>query len=164
MKVKELMSSKLFTLSPEDKIDAVFVMFHFETIRHIPILEKGALVGIVSDRDLKKVLGSKKKLLDKLDGSSITFPPRKVKHIMSRRVLSIGPEQRAADAAAIMAKRKIGALPVVQKEKLVGIITATDILKAFLKLCNDLQALQIGGFSDEFKKQSAPKKTTKKNK
>ena len=83
---------------------------------------------------------------------------------MTRKVLSIGPEQLAADAAAIMAKRKIGKLPVVKKEELVGIITATDILRVFLKLCNDLQALQIEGFSEEFKKQNISQKTAKKKK
>ena len=51
MKVKELMSSKVITLIPEDKIDSAFVRFHFETIRYIPIVERGKLVGIVTDRD-----------------------------------------------------------------------------------------------------------------
>jgi acetoin utilization protein AcuB len=60
---------------------------------------------------------------------------------MKRGLITIGPEQRAADAAAIMAKRKIGALPVVKKEKLIGIVTATDILKAFVKTMNDIEAV-----------------------
>ena len=47
----------------------------------------------------------------------------------------------AADAAAIMAKRKIGALPVVKKERLIGIVTATDILKAFVKTMNDIETV-----------------------
>jgi len=146
MKVKELMTRKVHTLNPDDDIDSVFILFHFETIRHIPVLEKGELVGIISDRDLKKVLGSKKALVDK-SGSSITFPSKKVKHIMTRKVVSINPDQRAADAAAIMVKRKFGALPVLRKGKLVGIITETDILKAFLKLCNELQSIRLADLS-----------------
>ncbi|MFQ5671696.1 MAG: CBS domain-containing protein [Nitrospinales bacterium] len=145
MKVKELMTKKVITLSPNDNVDSVFILFHFEAIRHIPVLENGDLVGILSDRDLKKILGSQKRLIDKSDGS-ITFPSKKVKHIMTRRVVSIGPDQRAA-AAAIMAKRKFDALPVLHKGKLVGIITSTDILRAFLKLCNELQAIRLEGLS-----------------
>ena len=138
MKVKELMSTKLITVSPEDKLDRVFFLYNFENIRHLPAVEKSKLVGILSDRDLKKILGPKKNIVEKPDGTTVQLSTRKVKNIMRRGVITIEPEQRAADAAAIMAKRKIGALPVVHKEKLVGIITATDILKAFVKLRNDL--------------------------
>jgi acetoin utilization protein AcuB len=138
MKVKELMSTKLITVSPEDKLDRVFFLYNFENIRHLPVVEKSKLVGILSDRDLKKILGPKKNIVEKPDGTTVQLSTRKVKNIMRRGVITIEPEQRAADAAAIMAKRKIGALPVVHKEKLVGIITATDILKAFVKLRNDL--------------------------
>ena len=136
MKVKELMTKVLFTVAPDDPVDKVFILFHFENIRHLPVMEKGKLMGIVSDRDLKKVLGSRKNILASESGTTVTLSTRKVKNIMRRSVLTIGPQQRAADAAAIMAKHKIGALPVVKKEKLVGILTATDILKAFVKLQN----------------------------
>ena len=86
----------------------------------------------------EKILGPKKTIVENSDGTTVQLSTRKVKNIMRRGVLTIEPEQRAADAAAIMAKKKIGALPVVHKNKLVGIITATDILKAFVKLRNDL--------------------------
>ncbi|MEE9258206.1 MAG: CBS domain-containing protein [Nitrospinaceae bacterium] len=133
------MTQDVMTVTPEDKLDRVFFLFNFENIRHVPVMENGRLVGILSDRDLKKVLGPAKKFLERTDGSTVTISIRKVRTIMKRGVLTIGPDERAADAAAIMAKRKIGALPVVQKKKLVGIITATDILRAFVKLCNDLE-------------------------
>lgn len=136
MKVKELMTQVVHSVSPEDKVDRVFFLFNFENIRHLPVVEKGKLVGILSDRDLKKVLGPAKKFLEKPDGTALTISTRKVRTIMKRNPITIEPEQRAGDAAAIMAKRKIGALPVVHKDKLVGIITATDILRAFVKLCN----------------------------
>ncbi len=136
MKVKELMTQVVHSVTPEDKVDRVFFLFNFENIRHLPVVEKGKLVGILSDRDLKKVLGPAKKFLEKPDGTTLTISTRKVRTIMRRNPITIEPEQRAADAAAIMAKRKIGALPVVHKDKLVGIITATDILRAFVKLCN----------------------------
>ena len=55
---------------------------------------------------------------------------------MRRQPITIGPNEKATDAAAIMIKRKIGGLPVIRNKKLVGIITATDILKAFVNLSN----------------------------
>lgn len=132
------MSTKLITVNPNDKLDRVFFLYNFENIRHLPVVEKNKLVGIISDRDLKKILGPKKSIIENPDGTTVQLSTRKVKNIMRRGVLTIEPEQRAADAAAIMAKKKIGALPVVHKNKLVGIITATDILKAFVRLRNDL--------------------------
>ena len=138
MKVKELMSTKLTTVSRNDKLDRVFFLYNFENLRHLPVLEKNKLVGIISDQDLKKILGPKKTFVEKPDGTTVRLSTRRVKNIMRRNVTTIEPEQRAADAAAIMAKKKIGALPVVHKNKLVGIISATDILKAFVKLRNDL--------------------------
>ena len=138
MKVKELMSTKLTTVSPNDKLDRVFFLYNFENLRHLPVLEKNKLVGIISDRDLKKILGPKKTFVEKPAGTTVRLSTRRVKNIMRRNVTTIEPEQRAADAAAIMAKKKIGALPVGHKNKLGGIISATDILKAFVKLRNDL--------------------------
>lgn len=136
MKVKELMTKDVLTVSPLDKIDRVFFLINFENIRHVPVIDKGKLVGMISDRDLKKVLGPTKKIVEKSDGTTVTIVSRQVRTLMNRKLVTIEPEQRAADAAAIMAKKKIGALPVVHKDKLVGIITATDILKAFVQLCN----------------------------
>lgn len=60
MKVKELMSKKLTTVTPNDKLDRVFFLYSFENFRHLPVVEKNKLVGILSDRDLKKILGPKK--------------------------------------------------------------------------------------------------------
>lgn len=142
MKVKELMSKKLFTVGPEDMLDKVFYLFNFEAIRHLPVVEKGKVVGVLSDRDLKKIMGARKKIVtDKVDGTQFTVHARRVRTIMDRGVTTIGPDEQAADAAAIMAKRKIGCLPVVKKGKLVGMITSTDILRAYVKLAHEVDKM-----------------------
>jgi acetoin utilization protein AcuB len=142
MKVKDLMSKKLFTVGPEDMLDKVFFLFNFEAIRHLPVLDKGKVVGVLSDRDLKKILGPRKKIVsDKGDGTQFTVHARRVRTIMSRGITTIGPDEQAADAAAIMAKRKISCLPVVKKDKLVGMITSTDILRAYVKLAHEVDKM-----------------------
>jgi acetoin utilization protein AcuB len=70
------------------------------------------------------------------DGTLLTVSARKVRMMMHRQPMTIGPDERAAEAAAIMVSNKIGALPVINNKKLVGIITATDILKSYVKLSN----------------------------
>lgn len=143
MKVKELMSTKIYTISPDDMLDRVVVMFHFNAIRHLPVIEKGKVIGVISDRDVKKILGPRRQGKPGADGrETIDIPVRKVRNIMQRKLTTIGPEDKASDAAAIMAKRKIGCLPVVKKDRLIGIITSTDILRAFVKLAEKVQKLE----------------------
>ena len=142
MKVKDLMSTKLFTVKPEDMLDKVFFLFNFEAIRHLPVVDKGKVVGVLSDRDLKKIMGPRKKMVtDKVDGTQFIVHARRVRTIMNRGLTIIGPDEQAADAAAIMAKRKIGCLPVVKKGKLVGMITSTDILRAYVKLAQEVNKM-----------------------
>ena len=134
------MTKKLIALSSEDKVDRLFFLFNFENIRHVPVVtNKGVLVGIVSDRDLQKLLGAHKKELERPDGTTLMLSTRKILTVMRRQPYHIEPGAKAVDAAAIMAKKRIGALPVVSKGKLVGIITSNDILRAFVKMSNMLE-------------------------
>jgi acetoin utilization protein AcuB len=137
MKVKDLMSKKVFTVGPDDVVDRVFFLLHYEKIRHLPVVEKQRVVGIVSDRDLYKALGprSRRGTVVREQGDTMLYViPRKVRHIMRRGVITIEPESLVGKAASMMARKRIGALPVVSRNKLVGIITATDLLSAFAKL------------------------------
>ncbi len=142
MKVKELMQAKVLTVGPEDTADKVFLLLYFEGIRHLPVVEKGKVVGMVSDRDLKKVLGSlKSKHPTMAKGvSTVTVRSRKVKTFMRRGLLTVSENTETAEAAAIMAKKKVGALPVLKSGKLAGIITTTDILRDYVRLSK-----QVGG-------------------
>ena len=138
MKVRELMKRKVITVDIEDPVDRVFFLIHFEKIRHLPVLERKQCVGIVSDRDLYKALGPRGKrnwvASAEAGETSLHVVPRKVRHIMHRGVITVDPETHVANAASIMAGKKIGALPVVKSKRLVGILTATDILEAFSRM------------------------------
>ena len=137
MRVAELMSSKVFTVEPHDLIDRVFFLIHYEKIRHIPVVEKGKLVGIVSDRDLYKALGPKSNsnvLESNKDNTQLHVVSQKVMHIMHRGVYTVGPDTMASEAAAMLVEHRIGALPVLDNGKLVGILSSTDILRVFSKL------------------------------
>jgi len=106
------------------------------------VVERDRVVGILSDRDLKKVLGSLK-LRRTVAGKGemiVAVRSRTVRTIMRRGVITISPNASASEAAAVMANRKIGALPVVEKQKLVGIITTTDILRAFVRAFRESNA------------------------
>ena len=144
LKVKNLMQTSVFTVAPDDNVDRVFFLLHYEKIRHLPVIEKNTVVGVVSDRDLYKALGPRTRsntVVRAKDGSKLHVIPRKVRHIMHRGVITIAPEASISEAAALMARRKIGALPVVKSRKLVGIITSTDLLRSFAKMSADLSRM-----------------------
>lgn len=136
MRVKELMTSKVFTVEQQDLIDRAFFLIHYEKIRHLPVVKKGKVIGIVSDRDLYKALGPKNNSnVIETGVTGMHVIPKKVQNIMRRGVLTVTPETHASEAAALMADNKVGALPVVNKDdKLVGILSATDILRVFSKI------------------------------
>jgi acetoin utilization protein AcuB len=137
MKVKELMQAEVFTVRPDDMIDRVFFLLSYEKIRHLPVLDGRNVVGIVSDRDLYKALGPRSRrgtVAKKTGETALHVIPRKVRHIMRRGVITIDPEADLSRAATMMARKKIGALPVVQKGRLTGIITATDILLEYARI------------------------------
>jgi len=137
MRVEDLMTKKVFTVEPGDMIDRVFFLLHYEKVRHLPVIEKGKVVGIVSDRDLYKALGPKSNSgsIAAEGATELHVLPKKVTHIMHRGVITVTTDTYASKAAELMAENRIGALPVVDaKNKLVGILSATDILKVFAKL------------------------------
>jgi len=139
MRVEELMTSKVFTVEQDDLIDRVFFLLHYERIRHLPVVEKGKVIGILSDRDLYKALGPKSNssVIEDATGNSVELHviPKKVRHIMRRGVITVNRNTPASEAAALMADNRISALPVVDKDnKLVGILSSTDILRVFSKI------------------------------
>ena len=75
------------------------------------------------------------------DSTALYVVPRKVRHIMRRGVITVSPDTSLSEAASLMASKKIGALPVVEKHRLVGIVTSTDILQAFAVLARSLEKL-----------------------
>jgi signal-transduction protein with cAMP-binding, CBS, and nucleotidyltransferase domain len=83
---------------------------------------------------------------------------------MQKKVITIEPNQKAHEAAAIMVKKKIGALPVVHKGKLKEIITATDILKAFVKLGSELESINLKPLANILKNLNAAEKSKPGNK
>ena len=135
MRVEDIMTTKVFTVEQHDLIDRVFFLIHYEKIRHLPVVEKNKVIGIVSDRDLYKVLGPKNNSNVIEGNTELHVVHKKVQNIMHRGVITIAPDAYVSEAASTMANNRIGALPVVDKDnKLLGIISATDILRVFSKI------------------------------
>jgi acetoin utilization protein AcuB len=127
MKVRSWMVTEVITASPEDTVEEAIQMMRRFSIRHIPVIENGKLVGLVTESNLRAYLSSEK----------LQLP---LKEVMILNPITVDPETSIDEAARIIYKYKIGGLPVVSKGKLVGIITITDILEAFIELMGILKS------------------------
>src|SRR5262245_31802746 len=129
--VRDYMVSEVETLTPEDSLETAVMLERRLRIRHIPILENGELVGMVTDRDLKRALPSPMTGTDQQTFERVVQTTH-VRQIMTRSPTTIPPAAPLRDAVQILCEKKFGALPVVENGKLVGIITGVDMLRAFL--------------------------------
>ncbi len=114
MKVKELMTQSPLTARPDDDVDLGLQIMAWGEVRHLPVLEEGRLVGIVSQRDLLANQENNPRIRE-----IMTAPPQ-VAH----------PDEDVGDAAARMVRERLGCLPVVVGGDLVGIVTVTDVISA----------------------------------
>jgi acetoin utilization protein AcuB len=137
MKIADLMSTKLYTVSPDDSVEGAVRLLQQRGVRHLLVLDGHDLVGILSDRDLKRALDTtkaKRKKVLNLGGLYFLLEPILVREIMTRDPTSVGPDTTAQQAASTMVKNRFGALPVVKAGKLIGIVTETDLLRYFASL------------------------------
>ena len=140
MNVAKLMTRKLFTVSPEDTVETAVQYLRQRGVRHLLVLDRDELVGILSDRDFKRALQpeqTKSKKVLGLGGIYFLLEPILVREIMTKDPLTIDPGTTAQEAAAIMIKNKFGALPVAKNGQLLGILTETDLLRYISKVPED---------------------------
>lgn len=130
--IRDLMTPAPISVSPSIPVDEARALMQQHRIRHLPVLENGQLVGIVSDRDIRLVLPSPATSLSVYEiGYLLTRLT--VGEIMTYFPMTIGADRLVAEAVKRMLAYKIGALPVVEKGKLIGILTRTNLLQAFLQ-------------------------------
>lgn len=133
MFVGERMSRPVIAVTPDDPINDVLAMFRREHIRRAPVINKGKLVGIVSETDLLNASPSDVSTLSIWEMNYLLSKVT-VKRVMSKKVITVDVDTPIEEAARIMADNKIGGLPVMNNNRVVGMITETDLFKIFLEL------------------------------
>ncbi|NJC98789.1 MAG: hypothetical protein C3F07_10260 [Anaerolineales bacterium] len=133
MFVGERMSRPVISVAPDAPINDVLAMFRKEHIRRAPVIKNGKLVGIVSETDLLNASPSDVTTLSVWEMNYLLSKVL-IKHVMSKRVITVTTDTPIEEAARIMADNKIGGMPVMNNSKVVGMITETDLFKIFLEL------------------------------
>lgn len=131
--VRDYMTAEPQTLDVQSTLlDAVLMMRRSE-LRHIPILENGQVVGVLSDRDVARFAPSILVTLTAQDYNRV-FEETAIAKVMSRNLISTTPDTKLSDVVHEFYTRKLGCLPVLEGGQLVGIITVTDMLRALYDL------------------------------
>jgi acetoin utilization protein AcuB len=117
-------------------LDAVLMMRRSE-LRHIPILEGGRLVGILTDRDVGRFAPSILVTLTAQEYNRV-FEETPIAKVMTRKLVHTTPDAKLADAVHLIYSQKLGCLPVLENDQLVGIITVVDMLRALHDVIGDL--------------------------
>lgn len=118
MKVIELMNKNVVTCHPSEAVSIIINKFELFKITGMPVVEKGRIVGIVSQSDIIKHLR---------DGSVADLL---VKDVMVRNVVCVTPAESAVAVAKLMVEKGVNRIPIVENDKVVGIVTRGDIIKA----------------------------------
>ena len=153
MLVKDIMTEKVVAIGPDMPIGDVYALMEQRNIRHFPIVEEPGerlasadaatrlvrddnpkLIGIVSDRDIRSV-GSQ--LPGAKKGVTLRDP---VRFVMASPVLTAHPLDPVEESARVLRERKIGAMPVLEGDKLVGIVTGIDFLEALVRMTGVYEA------------------------
>ncbi len=142
MRVRELMTGALITARPDMPVlDARHLMIE-KRIRHLLVTnESGELLGIVTDRDIRLNLPSQATSLSVWELNYL-LTRLMVGKVMTQSVITVGPDREVRDAALLMLDHRIGALPVVDGGRLIGIVTETDLLRAFVRSADETIALR----------------------
>jgi CBS domain-containing protein len=136
------MTGALITATPETPVLDARSLMQKERIRHLLVTDKkGELLGIVTDRDIRLNLPSQATSLSVWEINHLLMRLTLDK-LMTRSVITVGPDREARDAAQLMLEHRIGALPVVDVGRLVGIVTETDLLRAFVRSAEQAAALR----------------------
>ena len=122
MKVKNWMAKDIITISPQASISDAIKLMHRHSIRHLPVVEDDSMQGLVTESNLRQYF----------------FPSMvhelSISDVMIVNPIIVNPDASIDSAAQLIYKYKIGGLPVLEKRRLTGILTVTDILAAFIEL------------------------------
>ncbi|NUO08062.1 MAG: CBS domain-containing protein [Candidatus Brocadia sp.] len=131
MFVKDVMKTQLITLNADSKLGFANDIMYLGRIRHLPVVKGENVVGILTQRDLYRA--SLTSILTNWKENKEFLDSIKVSEVMTKNVITIAPDATIEEAAQIMIDKKVGGLPVVRdKNKLIGLITETDVLQYFV--------------------------------
>ncbi|HHW14427.1 MAG TPA: CBS domain-containing protein [Firmicutes bacterium] len=134
MLIEDIMQTKVVTVTPADSVAEALRRTRAGRFRHLPVVEGERLVGVVSDRDLRTSASAL--VAEEVEA---LLKRTRVEAVMHSQVIVAHPLDPVEEAARLMYEHKIGCLPVISGDRLVGIVTETDVLRWFVEVSGGLQ-------------------------
>ena len=131
--ISMIMTEPVITLSKTDSLEKAEYLFKHHHIRHIPVVDEKAVVGILSYTDLLRLSFADITTESEGDTDAMVYNMFTINQIMKKKVVSVSPSKSIKEAAEILAAKEFHALPVVENNQLVGIVTTTDLIKYLIK-------------------------------
>lgn len=129
--VAATMTTDVLSVDPQNSVATAIRLMRTGQLRRLPVVENGRLVGIVTSGDVRRITGMSSVVRDP-SGDNFLWQHIPVANVMTLDVITTSPDTPIADAARLMIERKIGGLPVVEQDRLVGILTTSDLLEALI--------------------------------
>lgn len=133
MFVKNKMTTNPFTISPDQTIPDAHEIMSLNGIKRLPVMKNGKLVGIVSKEDIQRASPSKATTFS-MGEITYLLSKTKISSIMTKDPITVSPDALLEEAALLMRDNDVSFLPVVDKDKLIGIVTESDIFDSFIEL------------------------------
>jgi len=133
MTIREIMTTEVVSLQETDNMLDASMIFARSSLRHLPVLRDTVLVGVVTERDVKRFAPG---LLSGVTSEqyNLALETTAISRVMTRDPMTLKPEQEVIDAAEIFVSKRFGCLPVVDNGKLVGIVTRSNMLRLMVKM------------------------------
>lgn len=127
LRVRDYMTAEPATVQPDARLLEAVLAIRGLSVRHLPVVSEGKLVGLITERDINRFAPSI--LRTSQEEYNAVFEQTPVRTVMTRNVITVAPDSSLAEAVALLHDNKLGCVPVVEDDSLVGILTVTDLLR-----------------------------------
>ncbi|WP_024769208.1 MULTISPECIES: CBS domain-containing protein [Aquimarina] len=126
--VSKIMTSDVITLNHTNGLETAEMLFKENNIRHIPVVSGDAIIGMLSYTDLLRISFADAVDVEEHDVDTVVYEMFTIEQVMAKNLISVNSNTTIKEVAEILSKKEFHALPVVDNDKLVGIVTTTDLI------------------------------------
>ncbi len=131
--ISEIMTKHIIALNRTDDLETAEVLFKKHKIRHIPVVNEDAIIGMLSYTDLLRISFADAFNEDEDEVDTVVYNMFSIDQVMAKNLVSVTSNTTIKEVAEILAKKEFHAIPVVDEGKLVGIVTTTDLINYMIK-------------------------------
>ncbi len=131
--ISKIMTKNVITLNRKDDLETAERLFKSKKIRHIPVVSGAAIIGMLSYTDLLRISFADSIGDDEFDVDTTVYNMFTIEQVMAKNLVSVQSSATIKEVAEILAKKEFHALPIVDDEKLVGIVTTTDLINYLIE-------------------------------